>query len=157
LRDDVVGHRGEEVDVVAPQHVRHVLGPARIGHASLPVAPVAEDSTRRGQPELAGPRARVHMAGPNIAPIAVVIAMARAPQRTTRAAAVPARAPPTFAASHPRIASSASEEPATTGRSVVSGAMATVKSGAAEPTAKLAADASAAWGGRARSISVMPS
>ena len=120
LRDDVVGDGGEEADVVAAEHVRHVLGPARVGHASLPAA---DDSTRPASTELAGGgREPGHAAGPKTAPTAVVTAIARAPQNTTRTAPVHGRAPPTLAASHPRTARSASDAPATIGRSVDVGA-----------------------------------
>lgn len=81
---------------------------------------------------------------PNNAPTPAVIAMASAPQKQTRHAPARTLAPPTRAATAPSRARNASDIPATHGISPRSGANAVTANGRSAPTAKLAADASAA-------------
>jgi hypothetical protein len=71
----------------------------------------------------------------------------------TRIAPTGTLAPPTLAARPPRTARNISEVPETTGIRLESETMAAASSGMAAPTAKLAADVSAAWTGRALSFS----
>src|SRR5512143_2639445 len=94
---------------------------------------------------------------PNNAPTPAVKAIAKAPQKVTRAAAVITEAPPARAAREPNRVRNRSELPATIQRSAESGTSRTIKRGMAAPTAKVAADANAAWIGRAVIVSEMPS
>ena len=83
--------------------------------------------------------------------------MASAPQKVTRTAATARGAPPARAPSPPSSARKTSELPATSGtRSAVAETAATI-TGSAAPTAKVAAEASAACSGRAVWISERPS
>src|ERR1035441_1367248 len=86
----------------------------------------------------------VHTTAPNSHPIAAVTAIARPPQNVTRIAPIITPAPPARAASAPRRASSTSDDPETSGINPASGAIAMTMRGINAPTAKLAAEASAA-------------
>ena len=74
----------------------------------------------------------------------VVSAMAIAPQKVTRSAPTLTLAPPARAAYPPRNARATSEAPETRGIRIAAGAAMVTKRGMAAPTAKLAADVSAA-------------
>ena len=81
---------------------------------------------------------------PNRVPTPAVNAIARAPQKVTRAAAVIAGAPPTRAAREPNNARSKSEKPETPHMSADGGINRTIKRGRAAPTEKVPAEAKAA-------------
>ena len=78
-----------------------------------------------------------------------VSAMAKAPQKTTRAAARQTFAPPAWAPTAPSTASVTSEAVVTMGMIMPAGETTTASSGRAAPTEKVAAEVSAAWIGRA--------
>jgi hypothetical protein len=99
----------------------------------------------------------LHTTVPNKAPTPAVSPMASAPQNVTRIAPRAKPAPPTPAANAPKSARNSSEVPGTSRIRLLSGAKVLVRRGIAAPTAKLRADANAAWIGRARRVSVMPS
>ena len=94
---------------------------------------------------------------PNSVPMAAVAAMAKAPHKVTRPAPTHAEAPPDRAASAPSAARQINETPGTANIALGCGTSIAVKIGKAAPTAKVAADDSAAWRGRARSYSERPS
>ena len=98
-----------------------------------------------------------HTTVPNRAPTPAVVPMASAPQNVTRIAPCATAAPPARAAKAPKSARNRSEAPETKIIRVVSGANAPTNRGIAAPTAKLPADENAAWIGRARRLSEMPS
>ena len=81
---------------------------------------------------------------PNNAPTPAVIAIASAPQKQTRQAPAMTLAPPTRAATAPSRPGNASDIPATDGSSALPGTNAVTANGSSAPTAKLAAEASAA-------------
>ena len=99
----------------------------------------------------------VYKIRPNKAPMPVVTAIASTPQNATRMAPVTILAPPMRAASVPRPIRHSSEPVETKIIRSAWGAIAVTKSGTAAPAAKLAAEASAAWIGRAFRASEMPS
>src|ERR1700722_17625627 len=103
------------------------------------------------------PRGSVHTIVPNTAPTPAVTPIANAPQNVTRIAPTVTFAPPAPAANAPKRARNTSDVPGTTIIKPDVGAMAVTKRGAAAPTAKLLAEANAAWIGRAWSVSEMPS
>ncbi|MNN59162.1 hypothetical protein D3C81_1742590 [compost metagenome] len=83
--------------------------------------------------------------------------MARAPQKVTRTAAVITEEPPARAAREPSRVRNTSELAETAHMSADTGTRRTINSGKAAPTEKVAADATAAWTGRAAKVSEMPS
>ena len=83
--------------------------------------------------------------------------MASAPQKVTRKALVQTFAPPAFAASTPSNARNANEVALIHAIRFGPAARAVTPNGRAAPTAKLAAEESAAWIGHALSVSEMPS
>ena len=85
-----------------------------------------------------------HGIAPNKAPTPAVRAMASAPQKVTRATDLPMDEPPAYAANAPSKARNTSEAPETVHDSVERGTMKISRKGNAAPTAKAAADASAA-------------
>src|SRR5450631_3007337 len=117
-------------------------------------APQHTSSTRQPLLTQVGP---AHATVPNSAPTPAVNAMASAPQNVTRIAPTVIPAPPARAASPPRMARNTSEVPETRGIRPAAGAMAVTRRGMAAPMAKLPADANAAWIGRARRVSEIPS
>ena len=94
---------------------------------------------------------------PNTLPIAAVIAIAAAPQKATRNAPRSTGAPPAYAAVPPNTASATSATADVTSVIHAFGASSTVTIGTTAPAMNATADANAAWSGRARCISVMPS
>jgi len=90
-----------------------------------------------------------HATVPNNAPTPAVTAIASAPQKVARIAATLTPAPPARAANPPKRARNTSEVPPTRATRVDAGARAVTRRGIAAPAAKLPADASAAWTGRA--------
>ena len=94
---------------------------------------------------------------PNNAPTAAVAAIARAPQNATLAAPRTKPAPPADAPSPPRIARPMSVDAATRRAISVSGTSGATISGTTAPAAKVSAETSAAWTGRAVTVSDMPS
>jgi hypothetical protein len=87
---------------------------------------------------------RLQAATPKSAPTPAVSAIARAPQKVTRAAAEAADAPPARAESDPRSARKRSEPMNTAHTSAEDGKRSTITSGSNAPTAKVAAEANAA-------------
>lgn len=94
---------------------------------------------------------------PNSLPMPAVSARANAPQNVTRMVARRMFAPPAFAPITPRTARKASDAPETIGTSALLGDTTTISNGMAAPTENIAAEASAAWTGRATLISDIPS
>jgi glutamine amidotransferase len=94
---------------------------------------------------------------PVSSPIAAVAAIASAPQKATRAAAIPSGAPPARAAIAPNVANATSAAAGIAKRRRLPGASMATASGSTAPHAKLAAEAAAACSGRAIESSVMPS
>ena len=94
---------------------------------------------------------------PNKTPTPAVIPIASPPQNVTRIVLGATFAPPARAASAPKSARESSEVPATKIIRLAAGAAALTMRGMAAPRAKQLADASAAWVGRALSVSDMPS
>src|SRR5512143_4030211 len=94
---------------------------------------------------------------PNNAPTPAVKAIAKAPQKVTRAAAVITEAPPARAAREPNSARNRSELPETAHMSADSGTNRTIKRGRTAPTEKVTADANAACTGRAVDVADIPS
>ena len=94
---------------------------------------------------------------PNSVPIPAVMAIASAPQKATRIAALSNGAPPAFAPTAPKTARETRDTIPITGPTLPIGVRRAVKNGTAAPTAKDAADANAAWTGRAAVVSDMPS
>ena len=86
-----------------------------------------------------------------------VSAMASAPQKVTRTAALVTLAPPTFAPTPPKRARNTREAALTPALSSWAGIRRTISKGRAAPTANVAAEVNAAWIGRAVVISDMPS
>jgi hypothetical protein len=105
----------------------------------------------------AGLRTRHQTTAPNSAPTPAVIAIASAPQKVTRHAPIRTPAPPARAATAPNKARKKNAVADIHGIRLCAGANVVTASGSAAPTAKLAADASAAWTGRALWSSEMPS
>jgi hypothetical protein len=110
-----------------------------MGLMAFGAATAGEGGTRNAVRSLRNPQA------PNKAPTAAVIPMASAPQNVTRVAPGRAPAPPTRAATAPRIARKARDVPDTHTITAAAGAMAVVASGRSAPTAK-------ASGGRQRRL-----
>jgi hypothetical protein len=81
---------------------------------------------------------------PNKAPTPAVKAMAKAPQKVTRAAAMITEAPPTRAARDPNSARNTSELPETAHMSADTGTNRTIRRGRTAPTENVTADANAA-------------
>src|SRR5678815_5531232 len=100
--------------------------------------------TSRQGPELHGARPATQTTVPKSDPTPAVIAMASAPQNVTRMAPFHTPAPPTPAAMPPRSARNRSDVPETSGINRATGVTTATSKGRAAPTAKLAADASAA-------------
>src|SRR6476620_10938665 len=94
---------------------------------------------------------------PNSFPTAALIAIARTPQNATRAAPTIADAPPAAAAIAPSAIRQTVETTDTVIARLLNGATRIVKTGTAAPAANEAADATAAWIGRAASSVVRPS
>ena len=78
-------------------------------------------------------------------------------QKVTRMVARRMFAPPAFAPIAPRTARKASDATETIGTSALPGDTITISNGMAAPNENIAAEASAAWTGRAAVISEMPS
>ena len=78
-------------------------------------------------------------------------------RKVTRTAAVMTEAPPARPAREPNSARNKSELPETVHMSADTGAKRTIRRGRAAPTAKVPAEANAAWTGRAVRVSDMPS
>jgi hypothetical protein len=93
----------------------------------------------------------------NSVPTLAVMPIASAPQNITRSAPFTTAAPPARAATPPRRARKIKDIPATNGIKTRCGARLEIRRGSPAPTAKLTADVSAAWIGRALRTSVMPS
>ena len=83
-------------------------------------------------------------ATPNNAPTPAVIAMASAPQKVTRIAALITGAPPARAASEPSSASDSRALPETAQSKVLGGTSRTISKGIAAPAEKLVAEVHAA-------------
>lgn len=81
---------------------------------------------------------------PKSMPIPAVAAIAKAPQKVTRAIALEIGAPPAFAETPPSKAKKNSDNTVTMTEIIFSGEKNAAASGKAAPTAKLAAEASAA-------------
>ena len=90
-------------------------------------------------------------------PTPAVMAMANAPQKTTRTTERPMGAPPVLAPRAPSTAKPIKAEPATQTTKLDMGAMAATTKGRAAPAEKVMAEVIAAWMGRAVVISEMPS
>src|SRR5260221_3765355 len=146
-----------------------------VRRATRPFTPAEPDLTRRLFSALAPRYARLmpdrslspptvadavgpaHTTVPKSAPTPAVTPIASAPQNVTRMAPVDIPAPPARAASAPSTARKSSDDAATMTIRCVSDAAIATASGRAPPMAELAADASAAWSGRAWRAVVMPS
>lgn len=132
----------------------HILAPERNGlekQACECYAVVKKEYVRLLHETVATPDPRSTMAAslgqttaPNNAPTPAVIAMANAPQKQTRHAPARTLAPPARAATAPNRARNASDMPATQGTRPGPGVNAVTARGRSAPTAKLAAEASAA-------------
>src|SRR5580765_8551340 len=94
---------------------------------------------------------------PNRRPAPAVHAMATAPQKATRTAPRTSEAPPRRAATPPSARRSTSVTATTPGVSAAAGSSAARSAGGAAPAANDAAEATAAWIGRARVSSWIPS
>jgi hypothetical protein len=100
---------------------------------------------------------RAHTILPTKAPMPEVTPIASAPQNVTRMAPGTILAPPVRAASAPKHARNSRDVAETAINRRAEGAEAVTMSGMQAPKEKLAADASAAWIGRASSVAEMPS
>src|ERR1019366_3864775 len=139
---------------------RRDLHPAGAGRKVLVLSPARAalmERLNKAQNRACFRLSHSHTTVPNSHPTPEVIAMASAPQKVTRIAPLITLAPPACAANPPRSARNSSEVPDTKGINPASGDMAVTKRGRTAPMAKLPADAHAAWIGRARRVSEMPS
>jgi hypothetical protein len=94
---------------------------------------------------------------PKIAPMPAVTAIASAPQNTTRRAAFAMRASPALAPTAPRTTRNARDATDTVAVSKPAGVTSAINRGGTAPAENAAADARAAWIGRAAVISEIPS
>src|SRR5215467_10962166 len=133
-----------EAFTMSLEHTHCPQAPARITFFERAALPSPDSRTRLPRPSSVKETETFYGADPKSAPAPAVTAIAKAPQNVTRVAPVSTFAPPADAAHAPSAARKSSEAAATTGIRKVCGARITAKSGSIAPTAKLAAEDSAA-------------
>ena len=99
--------------------------------------------------------AQFEIAVPTSRPIPAVTAMAKAPQKRTRATGLRGRDPPAAAPTHPSRARNRSDATASPGTSRSCGSIAAASTGSRAPNVKVSAEVNAAVIGRAEVISVI--